>query len=301
MGLFKKMFGRKKDRAHQPHAGEPATEALQQADSAPAETSGRTAIPHLHVGSTSDVGQVRTHNEDVVFTLKSEHLGDGASGLMGLFILADGMGGHQAGEVASSLAARTVANEVIRQIYLPYLVTGHLDEPQQPLEQALSRAVDEASKMVYNTVPGGGTTLTCTLIFRNHAILAHVGDSRAYLYYEGALRQITKDHSYVDKLVELGRLTAEEAAVHPQKNVLYRAVGQKDMLEVDIYTETIVPGSRMLLCSDGLWSMVSEEQIMHILSDETLTPQAACDKLVGAANAAGGHDNITAIIVEMSR
>jgi len=300
MGLFKKMFGRKKDRAHQANDAEQSTEPVGQTKP-PAESSGKTIIPHLHVGSTSDVGQVRTHNEDVVLTLKSEHLGDGNSGLMGLFILADGMGGHQAGEIASSLAARTVANEVIRQIYLPYLVTGHLKEPEQPLDQALSRAVDEASKMVYNTVPGGGTTLTCTLIFRNHAILAHVGDSRAYLFFDGKLRQITKDHSYVDKLVELGRLTAEEAAVHPQKNVLYRAVGQKDMLEVDTYTETIFPGSRLFLCSDGLWSMLSEDQIMHVLSDESLTPQIICDKLVDAANAAGGHDNITAIVVEMSR
>ncbi len=252
----------------------------------------------LRVGTASDVGQIRTHNEDVLLTFSSEHHGDAALDVFGLFILADGMGGHQAGEVASSLAARTVAREVIDRVYLPYLVHGRPDASQTPLAEALTQALDEASKMVYNTVPGGGTTLTCALVLNDRTIIAHVGDSRAYLHHAHALRQITKDHSYVDKLVELGQLTAEEAAAHPQKNVLYRAVGQEGVLEVDTHLETLPPGSRLLLCCDGLWSMIPDETISQIL-EHADTPQVACNQLVAAANAAGGRDNITAVVVEL--
>lgn len=293
MGFIRSLFGQKKDKvAEKPELNKEVTLISEASAKQPSES-------NLSIGSSTNTGRQREHNEDAVLTVKSTHLGDEVSELMGLIILADGMGGHQSGEVASSLAARTVAHQVIRNIYLPYLVKGHDDLPEQPLEQALSEAVDEASKMVYNAVPGGGTTLTCSLIFKDSAVVAHVGDSRAYHYYQGTLRQITKDHSYVDKLVELGKLTEEEAAVHPQKNVLYRAVGQKDLLEVDTYTETIQSGSRLFLCSDGLWGLVSDEQISEVLGNSAMTPQAACETLVAAANAAGGHDNITAIIAEM--
>jgi protein phosphatase len=253
---------------------------------------------HLRVGTASDVGLVRAHNEDVLLTFTSEQHGGEALDVFGLFILADGMGGHQAGEVASALAARTVSREVIERVYIPYLIHGRPDASQTPLSEALTQAVDEASKMVYNNVPGGGTTLTCVLMVNERAIFAHVGDSRAYLYRAGELRQITKDHSYVDKLVELGQLTVEEAAVHPQKNVLYRAVGQEGLLEVDTHLEAIPPDGRLLLCCDGLWSMIPDEEIRQIMSAAT-TPQDACDQLVAAANAAGGRDNITAIVVEL--
>ena len=254
--------------------------------------------PHLRAGSATHVGRVRTHNEDVLLTFTSELQGDTALDAFGLFILADGMGGHQSGEVASSLAVRTVAREVLEHVYTPYLIHGRPGTTQTPLAEALTQAVDEASKMVYNNVPGGGTTLTCLLVVNERAVIAHVGDSRAYVYHDGLLRQITKDHSYVDKLVEMGQLTAEEAAVHPQKNVLYRAVGQEGLLEVDTHVETIPRRGRLLLCSDGLWGMLSDEEIARIVS-HAATAQAACNQLVDAANEAGGRDNITAIVVEV--
>jgi len=295
MSLVRKLFGRKEDRP----AGETASGEMTQAESGQPPTPAPAArTRRLRVGAASDVGQIRAHNEDVLLAFNSEHHGDAALDVLGLFILADGMGGHQAGEVASSLAARTVAREVIEHVYLPYLIHGQPDASQTPLAEALTRAVDEASKMVYNTVPGGGTTLTCALVLNDRAILAHVGDSRAYLCHDGTLRQITKDHSYVDKLVELGQLTAEEAAAHPQKNVLYRAVGQEGILEVDTHLETIPAGGRLLLCSDGLWSMIPDESIGQILGSAE-SPQAACDQLVAVANAAGGRDNITAIVIEL--
>lgn len=294
MGLWRKMFKRKEPQWIDAGSAEDAP--LAELD--PSAGSGaRRSDRSFRVGTATDIGQVRNHNEDVLLTFSSNLHGDEAHDALGLFILADGMGGHQAGEVASSLAARTVAREVLERIYIPYLVSGGPEALQTPLAEALTEAVNEASKMVYNAVPGGGTTLTCALLLNDRAILAHVGDSRAYLYHDKTLRQVTKDHSYVDKLVELGQLTAEEAAAHPQKNVLYRAVGQEGALEIDTHLETIPPGGRLLLCSDGLWSMIGDEAIGRILATAD-TPQAACDQLIAAANAAGGRDNITAIAIE---
>jgi len=129
------------------------------------------------------------------------------------------------------------------------------------------------------------------------AYIAHVGDSRAYVATEKGLDQITNDHSVVYRLVELGQLEPDEAAVHPQRNVLYRAIGQSSDLEVDTYVRTIPHGGRLLLCSDGLWDMVSEAEITDIVATSS-SLQAACESLIAAANRAGGRDNITAILAE---
>jgi serine/threonine protein phosphatase PrpC len=207
------------------------------------------------------------------------------------------MGGHQAGEVASSLAARVVAHHIVRQFYLPTLASQERSTDQPALNDVLVDAVQAANIAVADNVPGGGTTLTCALVLGPRAYIAHVGDSRAYVITENGLDQVTHDHSLVDRLVELGQLTRDEAAIHPQKNVLYRAVGQSGMLEVDTYVRTIPRGGRLLLCSDGLWSMVSEAEMTRIV---TTAPslQAACESLVAAANEAGGYDNVTAILME---
>ncbi len=127
--------------------------------------------------------------------------------------------------------------------------------------------------------------------------IGHVGDSRAYVFAEDMLRQITHDHSLVDRLVEMGQLSPEEALHHPQRNVLYRAVGQGDGLEVDTHVETMPAAGRLLLCSDGLWGMVDDEHIAAILAAAS-SPQQACDALIEAANHAGGKDNITVVVVE---
>lgn len=256
--------------------------------------------PRLKVGWATDVGQVRTHNEDVALVITATHDGEEVLPLFGLFILADGMGGHRSGEVASSLAARTVAHHITRDLYLPILVSHERDTNQPVLNEVLVDAVRAANVAVAQQVPGGGTTLTCALVLGTRAYFAHVGDSRAYILLEeeGSLDQITHDHSLVDRLVELGQLTPAEAADHPQKNVLYRAVGQSGELEVDTYVRTISAGGRLLLCSDGLWSTVSEAEITRIVKNSS-SLQAACGDLVAAANRAGGHDNITAILVEL--
>ena len=251
--------------------------------------------PRLEVGWATDVGEVRRHNEDTALIITSAHDGETALPTFGFFVLADGMGGHQAGEVASSLAARVVAHHIVRQFYLPILISQEHDTYQPALNEVLVAAVQAANNAVAEQVPGGGTTLTCALVLGPRVYFAHVGDSRAYVVTEEGLDQITHDHSLVDRLVELGQLTRDEAAIHPQKNVLYRAVGQSGLLEVDTPVCTIPHGGRLLLCSDGLWSIVSETEMLNIV---TTAPslQAACESLVAAANRAGGPDNVTAIL-----
>ena len=257
----------------------------------------RPASRHLRVGHVSDVGLVRPHNEDVLLVIESVFEGDKTLETVGLFIVADGMGGHQAGEVASALAARTVARCLVQDVYISYLQQASHQADQLPLTEALLKAVETANQAVHGEVPGSGTTLTCALVINTRAYLAHVGDSRAYLYYNQELKQITRDHSYVDKLVELGQITVEAAAVHPQRNVLYRAVGQGDQLEIDIHLVDLPAGSRLLLCSDGLWGMLPDEVIQAVLASAS-SPQDACLALIAAANEAGGRDNITALVIE---
>jgi protein phosphatase len=257
----------------------------------------RPASRHLRVGHVSDVGLVRPHNEDVLLVIESVFEGDKTLETVGLFIVADGMGGHQAGEIASALAARTVASRLMQDVYISYLQNVAHQTDQLPLTDALLQAVEAANHAVHSEVPGSGTTLTCALVINTKAYLAHVGDSRAYLYYNQELKQLTRDHSYVDKLVELGQITLEAAAVHPQRNVLYRAVGQGDQLEIDLHLVDLPAGSRLLLCSDGLWGMLSDPFIQEVLASAS-SPQEACLALIAAANEAGGRDNISALVIE---
>jgi serine/threonine protein phosphatase PrpC len=251
----------------------------------------------LQVGRVSDVGHVRDHNEDVLLTLETSQLGQHVPEPLGFFALADGMGGHEAGELASALAVRVVAHHLINAIFKSYLFNEPRDASQPPLSEVLVSAVMAANMAVHDQVNGGGTTLTCALILGGRAYLAHVGDSRAYLWAGNRLRQITKDHSLVDRLVELGQISSGDALSHPQRNVLYRAVGQGEALEVDTYVEPLPSHYRLLLCCDGLWGMVGDEQLEKVLRSAA-TPQEACDQLVELANAAGGQDNITAVVVE---
>lgn len=253
--------------------------------------------PRLKVGWATDVGEERRNNEDAAVIITAAQEGDNVLSTFGLLILADGMGGHQAGEVASSLAAQAVAHHIMHQFYLPSLISQEHDTDQPALNELLVDAVQAANTTVADRVPGGGTTLTCALMFGPRVYIAHVGDSRAYIVTEQGMSKITHDHSLVDRLVESGQLTRDEAATHPQKNVLYRAVGQGDGLEVDIYARTIPHGGRLMLCSDGLWSIVSDAEMTDIAMNSSCL-QLACEHLIDAANRVGGCDNITVILVE---
>ncbi len=249
----------------------------------------------LRVGCASHIGRVRTHNEDALFILTTAQLGHLTVDPFGLFLLADGMGGHEAGEVASFLASRTAARHLAADILIPYL-SGQSGTMRKTIADAMCDAVMAADSAVREQVTGGGTTLTCALVMGHHVHIAHVGDSRAYLFVEGHLRQITRDHSLVDRLVEMGQITPEESLSHPQRNVLYRAVGQGDGLDVDTYVEPMPIHSQLLLCSDGLWGMVPDEQMALMLA-RGVSPQETCEAMVEAANRAGGKDNITVILI----
>ncbi len=255
----------------------------------------------LWAGWRSDVGQVRQHNEDGLFVFIAEQESDHPLIPFGLFILADGMGGHQAGEVASAVATRVTAGYLLDKIYLPILLGHDRSGGQASLTEVMQQAISTANTEVGTIAPGSGTTLTCAMIVGERLIIGHVGDSRAYLRRtseaDKPITLLTRDHSLVHKLVEIGQLTPEEAAVHPQRNMLYRAVGQGDTLDVDVMSYPLRSGDQILLCSDGLWGEVSEPDIWQII-EHASTPSEACLRLTEAANMAGGNDNITVILVE---
>jgi protein phosphatase len=251
----------------------------------------------MQVGWNTDVGRQRQHNEDAILILQATQDGDAPLPAFGLFVLADGMGGHQSGEVASALAARIAARHVVQKVYLSTLDQQEHSAGQPALKEVLVEAVSMANSTVAATTPGGGTTLICALVMGSQAYIANVGDSRVYLVSPDKMEQVTRDHSLVDRLVEMGQLTAAEAANHPQKNVLYRAVGQGGALEVDTFVRSVAPGQRLLLCSDGLWGLVSDAEMLRIIA-ESPSSQASCDALVAAANQAGGRDNISVILAE---
>jgi len=228
---------------------------------------------NVRVGSASDIGQVREGNEDSFLVLAP------------LYVVADGMGGHRGGEVASSLALETVQRMF------------------QAQQGTLAEQVTEANKAVFErsqqdrSVAGMGTTLTAALVDGDRVHLAHVGDSRAYLLRGGELSMLTEDHTLVHRMVMEGEITEAEAETHPHRSILTRALGVDPSVQVDETDVQVASGDRLLLCSDGLTGMVPDGQIREIL-ETTSDPQDAVDALVRVANRAGGIDNITAVILD---
>ena len=252
--------------------------------------------PQLLTGFGQSIGRVREHNEDSVFVLNASLSGEKEGAPFGIFIIADGMGGHQHGEVASNTAIRAMAGCLVRKLYQPFF--GLVPDDQgESLHEIMQAGVQEAQQAVVRQVPGGGTTLTAAVVLGEQLTLAHVGDSRAYfLHPDGRVQQITRDHSLVWRLQELGQITEKEALVHPQRNVLYRAIGQGDPFEPDVATMPFPRPGTLMMCSDGLWGLVQEEEIFRIVHTAA-SPAIACQQLIDAANAEGGPDNISVILV----
>jgi serine/threonine protein phosphatase PrpC len=255
-------------------------------------------LQQLMSASGQSVGKQRELNEDSLFALTTTLAGNSGSLPLGLYIIADGMGGHQYGEVASNAAVRTVAGHIMRK-FQPYLFSLKPTPPEESLQEIMQAAVKEAQKTIQNEAPSSGTTLTAALVLGQQVTIAHVGDSRAYnIYSDGRAEVITRDHSLVKRLEELGHISADEAENYPHRNVLYRALGQGDILEPDIFTVAFPQTGYLMLCSDGLWGVVAEQDIQRMIKDAP-NLQRACQNLVEAANAAGGPDNISVIIVEL--
>ena len=250
----------------------------------------------LIYGCGQSIGKQRDHNEDSVFALSIAIGGEKSSYPLGLYVVADGMGGHQYGEVASSVAARTLAGYLLKR-FVPYLVnpSSGMDESLQDLMRS---AINDAQQAVTQAAPGSGTTLTAALVLGQQMTIGHVGDSRAYAIHQGGGEPLTRDHSLVKRLEELGQISSKEAAVHPQRNVLYRALGQGEVLEPDIFTAPFPQSGYLLLCSDGLWNVLADSTIFKIVTSAR-DLQSACQSLVDAANEAGGPDNISVIVVQL--
>ncbi|MEN4012782.1 MAG: protein phosphatase 2C domain-containing protein [Chloroflexota bacterium] len=252
---------------------------------------------HFLVGCGQSVGRQRDHNEDALYSLATV-LSDGNNEIpFGLFVIADGMGGYEHGELASSAAARTLAETVLTRIYIPHIgLEG--ESSGDSIQEIMDSAVTRAHQAVSKRAPGGGTTLTAALAIGEQVTITHVGDSRAYFIFpDGRMQLITQDHSLVRRLVELGQITEQEAAVHPNRNVLYRALGQVEPFRPDIHTLPMPHPGYLMICSDGLWGVVNEAEIFQIIASAR-NPSVACKNLVDAANIAGGPDNISVILVQ---
>jgi len=264
----------------------------------PAETK-KIAITSTkyRVASCQSTGRERAHNEDTLLVLNCFLGGLDTPTYFGIFLVADGMGGHQSGEVASKLAAQASSQYLLERVYQSYLFEQKSFTSSE-VKQWVIEAVGEAQTRILQHVPGGGTTLTLVLTLGEDFYLAHVGDSRLYLVdKEGTLSLKTRDHSLVKRLIDLGEITESEAGIHPHRNVLYRALGQSDPFEPDTEVFSIGPGERLLICSDGLWGMVKADDLTQMLNSDQDLDELACT-LVNAANEAGGSDNISVVLVE---
>jgi len=241
----------------------------------------------------SDVGKKRELDEDSIVALKIATVHESKVSEMGVFVLADGMGGHNAGEIASRIASRTVASIITKD-----LLTGN----KRNKELIIRTAIKEANEILIRYAKerpeceGMGTTLTLALVEDGEIYVGNVGDSRAYLVNDEEIRQITKDHSLVQEMIDKGVITLEEARNHPQKNIITRALGVSNSVEVDTFRLKLYEEDYLLLCCDGLSDVVEDKDIQKvILKSDSLS--MACNKLVDLANSKGGPDNISVILI----
>lgn len=244
----------------------------------------------LKLAYQSDIGRVRMVNEDRAVVQ------DNVGGLS-LAIVADGMGGHQAGDIASQMAVELI------QFQLQSL---HRELSIEERKQLVKSAIEIANEKIFEFASqrenyhGMGTTVVAALADEQGVVIAHIGDSRAYRVHNGQIEQLTEDHSLVNELVKSGQITREEASHHPRRNVLTRALGTEPTIEVDVRDVSWKPGDILLLCSDGLSSLVEKEQLTaHITSEAAL--EVKVERLIAEALKAGGDDNVTVVLIESTR
>jgi serine/threonine protein phosphatase PrpC len=273
----------------------------------------------LSVAGLTDVGRERELNEDLFYYRVVQSSDEGP---LGLFVVADGMGGHLAGEVASQWAVSTLKRE-LAPLFRPQdpSVTRRLDAEalaavgsgatvrleETDLSRLLQHALERANQVLlgyarrHREEAGDlGSTVTLAVVEDTRLTVANIGDSRAYLWRDGRLQQLTEDHSVPGALLKQGRITREEAHQHPHRNVLYRCLGLKPSVEVDIYpAQELQAGDVLLLCSDGLWDMVYPEERLATFVAAEASPLSICRNLVAAANEAGGEDNVTVVLVRV--
>lgn len=255
----------------------------------------------LVVGVGLDPGLVRRDlpNEDSLFAIQGNRVTENGTDAVGLFVVADGMGGHADGQEASNIAIRTMSDLVV-----PMVMRG--TESDQNFLELLKEAAHKANLAIYQRNRQRsqmmGTTLTAALVVGDTAYIVNVGDSRTYRYRKGGeLKPITRDHSAVAQLVERGLITPEEVYTHPKRNEIYRCLGERGSLDLDAYVEKLRCGDVLMLCSDGLWEMVRDRDMQKILEASASHPSQASSLLVQAALGRGGADNISVVVVYMAR
>lgn len=244
----------------------------------------------MNISSLTDIGLVRNKNEDSYFQSMDFEFP--------LFIVADGMGGHNAGEIASKMAV-----EIIKQIFIE---NNNILNSEQELISIIINSIKKANQKIYEfsqseeVYSGMGTTITLAYITQGNIYIGHVGDSRAYTISNNNIFQITEDHSLVNELVKNGSITIEEGKVHPQRNMITRAAGTSEDIEVDLVIKAYNIGDILFICSDGLSNMISDTEIMNTFINEPIIKNA-CESLINKAKENGGKDNITIIAIELVR
>ena len=240
----------------------------------------------MKIFAKSDVGKAREMNQDYFFVSKPEDE-------IKLFVLADGMGGYNGGEVASSLATQTARGYILNNF-------NKIEHSKESILKLIQNAVEYANMVVYEKskqekeLEGMGTTIDVCLIYNNKVYIGHVGDSRVYRLRKEFFRKLTKDHSYVEQLLEDGTISKEEAYNHPKKNMLTKALGCTAFVEPDCLVKGFLKGDILLMSSDGLTNMIKDEEIYNIIKN---SPENAAEELIEKANLNGGYDNITVIII----
>ena len=262
---------------------------------------------HLLAASDSDAGNVRRSdpNEDSTLMLMLQRVHESQSAPAGVFIVADGMGGHDNGQGASRLAISTITERMVRELLLAPLTAEQKGEAVKPLDEdtlvsLLQGAVEDANaaicKVNQHDKSDMGSTITGFMIYKDYAYILNVGDSRTYMVRGGQIYQLTTDHSLVGQLVAGGLIQPDDVYTHPQRSQIFRSLGDKLNVQIDIFKQQLHPGDILLACCDGLWEMVRNPQIESILN-KAPDPQMACSQLIEAANANGGEDNISAVVV----
>ena len=254
--------------------------------------------PYIRTGQHSDIGTHRKQNEDTAMSFVSLCGGEVPLVPLAISLVADGMGGHADGADASRSVAHYVSQNLLSRILIPLMSDSPVTEPVQSI---MKRAVQDASRIIHtsNSEQIGGTTLTCGVIIKSRLFLAHVGDSRAYLYNDvtGEMKQVTHDHSYVQQLIDSGEITPEEAAVHPRRNLLYRAITGAEV-EIDMFTCPLPKEGTLIVCSDGLWGSTTDAKIKGVVTQKDTNLQKKCEQLIALAIEGGTTDNISVVLTE---
>jgi protein phosphatase len=250
------------------------------------------------VGSAQDLGHRYEHNEDSMLSFSAKLISENLKVDFGCFCVADGMGGYSGGELASALAVQKMIEKVLRKIYIPR-ISPEGSFTQEPVLEVLEDAMMSIHQEISDTMDGGGTTLTVAVLMDEYLTVAHIGDSRAYcISAAGEIEKITEDQTLVQRLVNLGQLTEDEARTYPQRNVLYYALGRGERIEPFLFTRKQPHNSYIILCTDGLWEVVPDQEIARVVMNFA-DPECIAKELVKLAESKGAMDNVTVLAVKI--